>query len=244
MTHMEHAKNDIGRDKGLEVKAANRAEEGANAAATRSVNRDFSSAHVGIGAGEIGHDKHLNGGAQDSSKGAVLDNARDAAVERAIGGQELSGVERSLIENETKKGIDASVTNPTMDGPDLGKELDIAQYDAVSQQRAAQGAKEPSAIAPAQQQPQQERIPGGLDAATQQAFAGLVKELGAALGGQKGGQSQGNSLSSGNAKGGEGASVMSPNDPSLRSAKNDTFMQGRDAQRNAAFAASGPDKKH
>lgn len=242
---MEHAKNDIGRDKGLEVKAVNRSEEGANAAATRSVNRDFSSSQVGIGAGEIGHDRHLNGGAKDAGKGAVLDNAKDAAVERATGGQELSGVERSLIENEAKKGIDGSLTNPTMDGPDLGRELDIAHYDAVSQQRATQGAKEAPSIAPAEHQSEREQVTGGLDDATKKAFEGLVKELrGVVGGGQKGSQSQGNSLSSGNAKGGEGASVISPNDPSLRGAKNDAFMQGRDAQRNSAFAASGPEKKH
>lgn len=240
---MEHAQNDIGRDQGLEVRAANRAEEGANAAAARSVNRGFQSSQVGIGAGVVGHDGHLNGGAKDASRGAVVDTARDDAVERATGGQELSGIEQSLIENEAKKGIDGSVTNPLTDNaPSTARQVDIDRYDAVSQQRAVQGAKEPSAIAPAQQQPERERIPGGLDAATQQAFAGLVKELGAALGGQKGGQQQGNLLSSGNAKGGEG--VMSPNDPSLRGAKNDTFIQERDAQRNMAFAASGPEKKH
>lgn len=242
---MEHAQNDIGRNQSQEIKAANRAEESANAAAGRSVNRGFQSSQVGIGADVVGHDGHLNGGAKDAGRGAIVDTARDEAVERATGGQDLSDIEKSLIEGEAKKGIDASVTNPLTDkAPDIAKQVDIDRYDAVSQQRASQGAKEAPSIAPAQQQPEQERIPGGLDAATQQAFAGLVKELGAALGGSKSGPSQGNSLSSGNAKGAEGTSVKSPNDPSLRGAKNDAFMQVRAEQRNAAFASCSPDKKH
>lgn len=232
---------ETGRNQSEEHRQASRMEQEAGAASMLAVDRDFTAKNAGVGAGLVGHDSHLNGGVQDASRGAVLDTARDGAVERTGADAGHSDIEQSAIKALSRRGVDANDTNPTMQHDafkDAGRQLEADRYDQVRQQGGdGKPDQKPETIATAKSQPAMEHVVGGLDGATQEAFAGIVKSLGSVMKGEQpagraasatngrdmGGQGQQN----GPSHFGDGGKAMAATAAASAPAKRESAVMGR-----------------
>lgn len=189
---------------GVVTQPSSAAEQGVSAAQAYATNRDVQ-LEAGYKSVASANEKHVAGGKGDSN--TLGDDVKDKAAEGKIG---MEGYEAAVV---AKQGLEALDLNHTM-GHDAFAAAN-ATTPAATQDRssAPEGGKgltevtkgldeatresaEKGILASAKGQPQQERVPGGLDKGTEKSFADIMRNSGLdksfasiANGGAEGGKS-------------------------------------------------------